>query len=85
MSELNKVPATEETMALLKQLGYRPCNTCKLRYDKEQKAQEHADFIESLEIASWPVPDEFELRVYWHRGKGNPVEIWSSKSRKDIP
>lgn len=80
LNEATKVPTTEEALALVHNLGFTVCATCKLRYDKAQKAIEHVAFIEDYGIAALPLPEEFELRVYWHRGKGNPVEIWNSKT-----
>lgn len=81
LSETTKVPATEETLELLHKLGYTVCKTCKLRYEKEEKAKEYATFIEAYNIVGLTMPPEFELRVYWHRpGKGQPTEIWNSKT-----
>jgi hypothetical protein len=79
LSEKTKVEATESNANLLRTLGYTVCKTCRLRYEKDEKAREHADLIETYRIAGLVLPPEFELRVYWHRGRGNPVEIWSSK------
>lgn len=80
LSEETMMPATEENVTLIQRLGFTVCKTCLLRYEKEQKAIEHATLIEVYRVAALPIPEEFELRVYWHRGKGNPVEIWNSKT-----
>jgi hypothetical protein len=80
LDERTKVPATEANIELIRRLGFTVCKTCKLRYEKEQKRKEHALMIETYEIAALAVPDEFELRVYWHRETGQPVELWSSKT-----
>lgn len=79
LSEATRVPATSENVALVQRLGFTVCKTCKLRYEKEQKAREHEALIAQYGIASLAVPNEFELRVYWHRLVGQPVEIWSSR------
>lgn len=80
LDERTKLEATEANVELIRRLGFTVCKTCALRWEKEQKAREHADVIEAFGIAALQVPPEFELRVYWHRDKGNPVEIWNSKT-----
>lgn len=79
LDEDTKIPATVESVDLIQRLGFVVCKTCKLRYEKEQLAITHAAFIEDYGVAAQTYPEEFELRVYWHRGVGNPVQIWSSK------
>lgn len=79
LNEATKLPASNENLAIVQRLGFTICKTCKLRYEKEMKAAEHAAILEVYGIAAFNVPPEFELRVYWHRDKGQPVEIWSSR------
>lgn len=81
LDERQRVPATEQVLDIVSRLGLTLCKTCSLRWEKELKAEEHRALIETYQIAALSVPPEFELRVYWHRGSGNPVEIWSSRCR----
>jgi len=79
LDERTKVAATLENVELIQRLGFTVCKTCKLRWEKEEKAREHAVIIEAYAIKALEVPPEYELRVYWHRDVGQPVEVWSSK------
>lgn len=80
LDERQRVAVTEQILDIIRRLGFTLCKTCSLRYEKELKLEEHRAVIETYQIAALDIPSEFELRVYWHRGAGNPVEIWSSKT-----
>lgn len=80
LDDRQRVAVTEQVLDIVRRLGLTLCKTCSLRYEKELKLEEHRAMIEAYQVAALAVPPEFELRVYWHRDKGNPVEIWNSKT-----
>jgi len=80
--QYTEVEATEDRVFMLKTLGYTLCKTCELRHNKRENLKKNADFIEAVGIKSLVLPDDYELRVYWHRSENkNPVELWSSKGK----
>lgn len=81
LDNAERFAATEENVEMLRRLGYSPCKTCRLRYEKAMKARECAAVIESFNLAALSIPPEFELRVYWHReDRSQPTEIWNSRT-----
>lgn len=73
------IDATEENVELLGNLGYSLCKTCDKRMKKTILMEEQEALIEALGVTAFSMPNNLELRVYWHRDKGQPVELWSSR------
>lgn len=79
LENANVFEATEETVAFLVKLGYRVCDTCSARAEKEMKLDEHRLVLDAYGVTALAIPPDLELRVYWHREGKTLTQIWSSK------